>query len=303
VWLRRTDYLDGTDRPWREVLAELVGARLGRVPVGPVRLLTQPRVLVVENGPGPMPRASPEVAVLRLAENRGYAGGMNEGIAWLRREGCDRFLLLNNDAALEEGSLRRLAEALDDPALAAVGPVVLRASDGKVESMGARLEPRTGRSRLEGHGRRADKGQGIRPVESLSGAAFMLRAEALDRVGPLDEAYFHSFEDTDWCGRARAAGFALGVVQGATVRHGGGRTLGGRSADRLYYAARNHLRAAERLAPLRGGRRWIRRAAIVSLNLAHALRQGAVPRLEALHAVIVGSRDFARGRFGPRSGA
>ncbi len=45
VWLRRTDYLDGTDRPWLEVLAELVGARLGRVPVGPVRLLTQPRVL------------------------------------------------------------------------------------------------------------------------------------------------------------------------------------------------------------------------------------------------------------------
>jgi DUF1365 family protein len=45
VWFRRTDYLDGTDRPWRDVLAELVGARLGRVPVGPVRLLTQPRVL------------------------------------------------------------------------------------------------------------------------------------------------------------------------------------------------------------------------------------------------------------------
>jgi GT2 family glycosyltransferase len=131
----------------------------------------------------------------------------------------------------------------------------------------------------------------------------MLRADALDRVGPLDEAYFHSFEDTDWCGRARRAGFALAVVQGATARHAGGRTLGARSADRLYYAARNHLRAAERLAPLRPGIRWIRRAAIVSLNLAHALRQRSVPRMEAVRAVIVGSRDFTRGRFGPRSGA
>jgi hypothetical protein len=260
----------------------------------------QPRVLVVENGPGPPLRAAPGVAVLRLPRNRGYAGGMNAGIAALRREGCDRVLLLNNDAVLEEGSLRLLAEALNDPKLAAVSPVILR-SDGRVESMGARLDPRTGRSRLEGHGRRAANGAGVLPAESLSGAAWMLRADALDRVGPLDEVYFHSFEDTDWCGRARAAGFELAVVTGATARHAGGRTLGRASADRLYYAARNHLRAVERLAPRRGPYLWLRRAVIVSLNLAHALRQGKVPRRKALRAVLVGWRDFTRGRFGPRS--
>jgi GT2 family glycosyltransferase len=260
------------------------------------------RVVVVENGPGPPPAVPPEVAVLRLDENRGYAGGMNAGIAWLRREGCDRLLLLNNDAVLEAGSLRLLAEALDDHALAAVGPVVLRAHDGRVESMGVRLGARSGWSRLRGHGRSADVGPALLPVPSLSGAALMVRAEALDRVGPLDEAYFHSFEDTDWCGRAREAGLGLAVVVGAFARHGGGRTLGLRSPDRLYYAARNHLRAAERLAPLRGAARWLRRGAIVSMNLAHALRQGAVPRADAVLAVLVGSRDFARGRFGPRSG-
>jgi GT2 family glycosyltransferase len=257
----------------------------------------------VENGPWPAPAVPPEVAVLRLAENRGYAGGMNAGIAWLRREGCDRLLLLNNDAVLEPGSLRWLAEALDDPGLAAVGPVVLRAADGRIESMGVRLDAGWGWSRLEGHGRRAGSAHGRLPVQSLSGAALMVRADALDRVGPLDEAYFHSFEDTDWCGRARAAGLALAVVRGAVARHDGGRTLGGRSADRLYYAARNHLRAAERLAPLRGARRWLRRGAIVSMNVAHALRQRTVPRMDAVRAVLVGSRDFARGRFGPRGGA
>ena len=262
-----------------------------------------PRVLVVENGPGRTTTLPPGVAVLRLPENRGYAGGMNAGIAWLRREGCDRFLLLNNDASLEAGSLRMLAQALDDPRLAAVGPVVVRAADGRIESAGVRFGPRSGRARLDGFGRRARPGSGLLPVQSLSGAAFMIRAEALDRVGPLDEEYFHSFEDTDWCARARAAGFTLAVVRGARARHGGGRTLGSRSADRLYYAARNHLRAAERLAPLRGTRRWLRRAVIVSLNMAHALRQGTVPRLDAVRAVIVGSRDFARGRFGPRENA
>jgi GT2 family glycosyltransferase len=262
----------------------------------------RPRVIVVENGPGPAPAVPAEVTVLRLQENLGYAGGMNAGIASLRGAGCDRLLLLNNDAVLEPGSLRQMAEALDDPALAAVGPVVLRAADGRVESMGSRLDGRTGRSRLSGHGRRPEGGSGLLPVTSLSGAAWMVRADALDRVGPMDEAYFHSFEDTDWCGRARAAGLGLAVVRGACARHGGGRTLGPGSADRLYYAARNHLRAAERLAPLRGTGRWLRRAAIVSLNLAHALRQRTVPRVDAVRAVLVGSRDFARGRFGPRDG-
>jgi hypothetical protein len=274
-------------------------ARAARSALDPI---VQPKVVVVENGPGPAPAVPAEVAVLRLEENRGYAGGMNQGIAWLRREGCDRLLLLNNDAVLEAGSLRLLAEALDDPVLAAVGPVVLRAADGRVESMGLRLGARTGRSRLRGHGRRPDGGLGLWPVPSLSGAALMIRADALDRVGPLDEAYFHSFEDTDWCGRARGAGLGLAVVRGAFARHGGGRTLGLRSADRLYYAARNHLRAADRLVPLPGAARWLRRAAIVSLNLAHALRQGTVPRMDAVRAVLVGSRDFARGRFGPRDG-
>jgi GT2 family glycosyltransferase/glycosyltransferase involved in cell wall biosynthesis len=265
--------------------------------------VVDPRVLVVENGPGREPSLPPQVAVLRLPENRGYAGGMNAGIAWLRREGCDRFLLLNNDAVLEAGSLRLLAQALDDPRLAAVGPVVLRAADGRVESAGVRFEPRSGRSRLQGFGRRPRPGLGLLRVQSLSGAALMIRGDALDRVGPLDEEYFHSFEDTDWCGRARAAGYTLAVVRGARARHRGGRTLGSRSADRLYYAARNHLRAAERVAPLRGARRWLRRAAIVSLNMAHALRQGTVPRLAAVRAVVDGSRDFARGRFGPRGAA
>ena len=263
----------------------------------------RPRVLVVENGPGRAPDLPAEADLLRLPENRGYAGGMNAGIAWLRRRGCERILLLNNDAVLEPGCLRRLAEALDDPSLAAVGPLVLRAADGRVESMGIRIEPRTGRSRLHGFGRPAEGSLGLLPVEWLSGAALMIRADAFDRVGLLDEEYFHSFEDADWCGRARAAGFRLAVVRDARARHGGGRTLGGRSADRLYYAARNHLRAVERLAPLSGARRWLRRAAIVSLNMAHALRQGAVPRLSAVQAVVAGSRDFARGRFGQRGAA
>jgi DUF1365 family protein len=45
VWFRRRDYLDGTDRPLRDALGDLIADRVGIPPTGPVRVLTQLRTL------------------------------------------------------------------------------------------------------------------------------------------------------------------------------------------------------------------------------------------------------------------
>jgi hypothetical protein len=258
------------------------------------------RVLVVENGPGPAPPEIEGVERLVLPRNVGYAEGMNAGIGRLRAEGCDRLLLLNNDAHLEPGCLRRLAEALEDPRLAAVGPTVLREASGRVESRGARFREPWGRYRLLDGGKPAVVGEGRRRVESLSGAVWMVRADALDRVGRLEETYFYSFEETDWCARARRAGFALEVVLGARAMHAGATTMGAGSPDRLYYAARNHLSAVERLWPRRGLARAARRALVLAWNVGHAAVQGTVPRAAGIRAVLAGAADFRAGRSGPR---
>jgi GT2 family glycosyltransferase len=262
-----------------------------------------PRVVIVENGPGSLPPAAADIELLSLPVNLGFAAGMNAGIERLRGAGCDRILLLNNDATLQAGCLRRLAEALEDQALAAVGPVILREADGRVESCGAGFHARSGRHRLAQNGERPRPLEGRLGAETLSGAVLMLSVAALDRVGPLDESFFHSFEDADWCLRARQAGFRLAVVLGARAIHGGSRTLGVASPERLYYAARNHLRAAERLQPAAGAPAWLRRGLIVAMNLAHATIQGDVPRLSGIRAVVAGTLDFTRGRFGPRAEA
>jgi len=255
------------------------------------------RVLIVENG-----ASGPSTADhLRLPTNLGFAGGMNAGLARLAAEGCDRILLLNSDAVLEPGCLRALAAALDDPHLAAVGPVILRESDGRIESRGVRVDLRRGRVQLEGHGQAATDLSGIAPADALSGAVMMISRAALERVGPLDEDYFFSFEEIDWCVRARKAGFGLGVVLHARARHAGSQTIGRCSPDRLYYATRNHVRAAEKLEPRGGGARWARRAMILALGLGHALRQCEVARSSACGAVVGGFRDGCRGRTGRRN--
>jgi GT2 family glycosyltransferase len=257
------------------------------------------RVLVVENG-APA-RATSDPDHLRLAGNRGFGGGMNAGVRQLLGEGCDPILLLNNDAVLEPGCLTRLTRALEDPALAAVGPVIVRDADGRIESRGVDVDLASGRVRLLGHGEIPAPEEGLVPVLALSGAAMMMSRLALERVGLLDEGYFFSFEDVDWCLRARAAGFGLGVVLDARARHGGSRTLGRASPDRFYYAARNHARLLlEHRASARGFG-WLSLALAASLNLAHALRQAEGPRLVAARAVVEGVRDARRGRFGPRA--
>ena len=162
------------------------------------------RVLIVENGSTAEPRARGDR--LRLPENLGFAGGMNAGIERLRTAGCERFLLLNNDAVLEPDCLRRLSSALEDSRLAAVGPVILRTADGRVESRGLSVDLQRGRVRMEGQGEAAEEGTGLHPVDALSGAVMMISRRALDAVGRFDEAYFFSFEDVDWCVRARRAG-------------------------------------------------------------------------------------------------
>lgn len=64
------------------------------------------------------------------------------------------------------------------------------------------------------------------PVEQPAAAAMMLRRDAFDAVGPLDERFWPAwFEDVDYCRRLAAAGREIWVVPAAQARHAGGASL------------------------------------------------------------------------------
>jgi N-acetylglucosaminyl-diphospho-decaprenol L-rhamnosyltransferase len=62
-------------------------------------------------------------------------------------------------------------------------------------------------------------------VNWVSGASFMIRREVLEKVGLFDEAFFLYYEETDYCRRAKNAGWATHHVADARVHHIGGLSL------------------------------------------------------------------------------
>jgi GT2 family glycosyltransferase len=81
-------------------------------------------------------------------------------------------------------------------------------------------------------------------VDFVSGCAIAVRREVLTRAGAFDASYFHYFEDTDLCARARAMGYACAVVPDARVRHKVSASAGERGSNRMnalqaYYFSRN----------------------------------------------------------------
>jgi GT2 family glycosyltransferase len=193
----------------------------------------------------------------------------------------------------------RLAAA---PDAGIAGPVVLsRSEPDRIASVGMSYDSRTGRMRHRGFGARAaewplDEGS---TVDGVSGCLMLVSSRVFDAVGLLDEEYFFSFEDLEFCLRARQAGFETVLAADAVVHHEGGRSIGAESPARLYFAARNHLRLASGTGT-RVGRlaRCTRTTSILLLNLAHAVRSSGAPLPVRLAAVARGAGDYFAGRTG-----
>ncbi len=221
-------------------------------------------VVVVDNGSSDgsadaVAAEYPAVQLVRLQENRGFAGGMNEGVETAFAAGADSVLLLNNDMEVEPDCVQPLVSALDgDPAAGAACAQILFAEEPpRIWYAGARFSPRRGHhGRLLGYGR-APLPATMSPyrTDRACGGAMMWTAGSYERVGPFDERLFAYAEDTDWSLRARRAGLHVLVVPASVVHHAVSASSGGESSPTtLYYSLRNSLVVAERWAPLGVGR-------------------------------------------------
>lgn len=172
----------------------------------------------------------PQVTLIANADNRGFTGGNNQGLA----AGRGRYaLLLNPDTKVLDDALIRMVAYMDaHPNVGALGPMLLN-PDGSVQSSRRRfptpatafIESTTLQNWFPHHRLLRDyyvldkPDDAITKVDWVTGACLLTRRETLDQIGPLDETYFMYSEELDWCRRAKSAGWQVVYYPEAQVFH------------------------------------------------------------------------------------
>ena len=212
---------------------------------------TYPRVevIVVDNNSADgslalLDREYPEVKVLPLPENRGYAGGVNAGITVA---GGEILVVLNNDTEADPRWLEELWAALErHPEAGSATSKILLFDQRRIINSAGDLYGVDGIPVNRGVWEE-DRGQFDQeePVFSPCGGACALRRSMLDDLaskgqqGPFDEDFFAYCEDVDLGWRAQLAGYTCIYVPTAVVYHRLSATGGGKIAS--YYTGRNFL--------------------------------------------------------------
>jgi GT2 family glycosyltransferase len=180
----------------------------------------------------------PWVRLIRLTENRGFAGGNIPGMKIAKGR---YILLLNSDAFIRKDTLLKTISYMDQHQDTGILGCKLTDLDGRMQPS-ARMLPgplnkfltitglsdRYSKSRFFG---RVDytwwDHSTPRSVGWVVGAYFLIRRETIDSIGYLDDRYFLYFEEVDYCLAARRSGWDVVFSPYTEVVH-----LGGKSAEK-----------------------------------------------------------------------
>jgi GT2 family glycosyltransferase len=179
-------------------------------------------------------RAFPWALILERRTNDGFATGINAGAA----SGHAPFLLLlNPDCVAGTDFVARLVDfAVEHPEAAIVGPRILNA-DGTIQGSARRfpgwstfiagrsswLTKKFPNNPLSRWNLPAfAEGSGTSRVDWVSGACMLVRRDAFDQAGGMDERFFLYWEDADLCRRLDELGWRTLYLPDAEVVHAGG---------------------------------------------------------------------------------
>jgi len=192
-------------------------------------------ILVVDNGSGDgsqemVRKEFPQVRLIENKDNQGFARASNLA---LRKSKGKYGLLLNPDTIVEKGVLKTMVNFMKMNARVGICGCRLLNEDGSLQPSGGNfpdlftaflqmtklnyLYPGNRFSRrFMGAGLAAGKAG---EVDWVTGACLLMRRQAMEAVGLLDERFFMYCEDLDWCRRMKDAGWKVYYLPEAQVVH------------------------------------------------------------------------------------
>jgi hypothetical protein len=187
----------------------------------------------------------PEITLIRNQSNLGFTRGNNQAMALAKG---DYILLLNPDTLLTEDCFGpQIAYLRQNPQVGITIPKVLN-EDGSFQQQSRRgdarpvevfgyflklgkLFPKS--KALNGYLQSWLPEDEVAEVKAVSGSCMFIRREVYQQIGGLDEQFFAYQEDSDYCMRARQAGWKVMYVPLSSIIHYGGE---GGSKTHPYYS-------------------------------------------------------------------
>ena len=221
-------------------------------------------VIVADNGSSDgselmVSREFPHVRVIRIGRNIGFAAANNLMFAEARGQ---YIVLLNSDAFLCPGALKRALEHMESMPEAGMGGARLIGEDGCWQPSARQfpcllndfmtLSGLAHRFRESTFWGRADRtwADPMEPSDTdwVPGAFSIIRASVLRQLGGFDENFFLYYEEVDFCRRIKAAGYMVRYWPDVVVVH-----LGGESSKNMPHVVRSKLGSQLTLWRLRSG--------------------------------------------------
>jgi rhamnosyltransferase len=239
----------------------------------------------------------PAAAVLiENSANLGIARALNIGVRHAQSQGHAWTLLLDQDTLIDADMVDQL--------LSVQASVVA----DNVAAIGSRFRDTSGQT-VEPI-RLSAQAEHWQEVESVITSGCLLSLRAYAAVGPFRDDFFIDYVDTEFCFRARAAGFRIIMTRAALMSHSVGAAtshtmLGGRtwttnhSAERRYYIARNNTVMLREYAGFGRGH-WLWKSLSRTFRLTKRIAFFETDKLAKIAAAWQGWRDAVRGRMGPR---
>ncbi len=189
----------------------------------------------------------PQIELIKLDKNYGFAGGYNRGLAKINAE---YFMLLNSDVEVEKHWIEPLVELMNSNSKIGIcGPKLLDYNNrNKFEYAGA------AGGYIDKYGYPFCRGRVFDSLETdnsqhnttenclwISGAALFIRSKLFFEVGGLDDDFFAHQEEIDLCWRVQNYGYKVVCEPKSAIYHVGGGALPKSNPFKTYLNFRNNL--------------------------------------------------------------
>ncbi len=202
-----------------------------------------------------------------LAENKGYARGVNVGIEHARSQGYNQFVVMNNDTRVKANFVNKAQNSLNKhPRTLIAGKIYYepgyeyhktrytKQELGHVIWYAGGLVDWKNVYTIHRGIDEVDHGQYdlFEKTEFITGCLMLFDKAVFDAVGKWNERYFLYYEDADWCERTKRKNISLYYDPAVVIWHKNAQSTGGSGSSlQRRYQEKNRLIFGLKYAPLR----------------------------------------------------